>query len=39
MGGCLALDLAERRGREVAGLVLVNPIVHSERRDVGCCRC
>jgi carboxylesterase len=34
MGGCLALDLAERRGREVAGLVLVNPIVNTERRDV-----
>jgi carboxylesterase len=34
MGGCLALDLAERRGREVTGLVLVNPIVNSERRDV-----
>ena len=35
MGGCLALDLAERRPREVAGLVLVNPIVNRERRDVG----
>ncbi len=34
MGGCLALDLAQRRGREVAGLVLVNPIVHTERRDI-----
>ena len=34
MGGCLALDLAERRGREVAGLALVNPIVNSERRDL-----
>ena len=34
MGGCLALDLAERRSREVAGLVLVNPIVNRERRDV-----
>ena len=34
MGGCLALDLAARRGREVTGLVLVNPIVNSERRDV-----
>jgi carboxylesterase len=34
MGGCLALDLAERRGREVVGLVLVNPIVNSERRDI-----
>ena len=34
MGGCLALDLAQRRGREVAGLVLVNPLVNRERRDV-----
>ena len=34
MGGCLALDLAERRSREVTGLVLVNPIVNRERRDV-----
>jgi len=34
MGGCLAIDLAARRGREVAGLVLVNPIVNSERRDL-----
>ncbi len=34
MGGCLALDLAQRRGREVAGLVLVNPIVNSERRGL-----
>jgi carboxylesterase len=34
MGGCLALDLAEQRSREVAGLVLVNPIVNLERRDL-----
>ena len=34
MGGCLALDLAERRSRDVAGLVLVNPVVNSERRDL-----
>ena len=34
MGGCLALDLAERRGREVTGLVLVNPIVNRDRRDL-----
>ena len=34
MGGCLALDLAQRRGREVTGLVLVNPVVNSERRDL-----
>jgi carboxylesterase len=34
MGGCLALDLAIRRGREVAGLALVNPSVATERKDV-----
>jgi carboxylesterase len=34
MGGCLVLDLAIRRGREVAGIVLVNPSVATERRDV-----
>ncbi len=34
MGGCLALDLAVRRGREVAGLLLVNPSVATERKDV-----
>ncbi len=34
MGGCLALDLAQRRGREVEALVLVNPVVNSERRDI-----
>lgn len=33
MGGTLALRLAERRGAEVAGLVLVNPSVTTERRD------
>ncbi len=33
MGGSLALRLAEQRGSEVAGLVLVNPAVHSERPD------
>jgi carboxylesterase len=33
MGGCLALDLAIRRGREVAGLVLVNPFVATARKD------
>ncbi len=30
MGGTLALRLAEQRGDEVAGLVLVNPAVHTE---------
>ncbi|HET6562737.1 MAG TPA: alpha/beta fold hydrolase [Marmoricola sp.] len=34
MGGCLVLDLAIRRGRDVAGIVLVNPSVATERRDV-----
>jgi carboxylesterase len=33
MGGALALRLAENRPDEVAGLVLVNPAVHSERKD------
>ena len=33
MGGCLALDLAIRRGRDVAGLVLVNPFVSTARKD------
>jgi carboxylesterase len=33
MGGTLALRLAQLRPTEVAGLVLVNPAVHSERRD------
>jgi carboxylesterase len=34
MGGALALRLAARRSRDVAGLVLVNPAVHTERKDV-----
>ncbi|CAB4995047.1 MAG: alpha/beta fold hydrolase [Actinobacteria bacterium] len=33
MGGSLALRLAEQRADQVAGLVLVNPAVHSERPD------
>jgi len=33
MGGSLALRLAEEKGDGVAGLVLVNPAVHSERPD------
>ena len=32
MGGSLALRLAELRGDEVRGLVLVNPSVHSENK-------
>jgi len=32
MGGSLALRLAETRGDAVAGLVLVNPAVHSENK-------
>ena len=34
MGGGLALRLAADRGRDVAGVVLVNPAVHTERKDV-----
>ncbi len=34
MGGSLALRLAADRGREVAGLVLVNPAVSTLRKDV-----
>ena len=33
MGGCLALRLAENHGEAVAGLVLVNPSVLTERKD------
>jgi carboxylesterase len=33
MGGTLALRLAEMNGHDVAGLVLVNPAVHTERWD------
>ena len=34
MGGGLALRLAADRGRDVAGVVLVNPAVNTERKDV-----
>ena len=34
MGGCLALWLAERRPADLAGLVLVNPIVKSVNRQL-----
>ena len=34
MGGGLALRLAADRGRDVAGLVLVNPAVSTHRKDV-----
>ncbi|WP_238993589.1 alpha/beta hydrolase [Nocardioides caldifontis] len=34
MGGCLALNLAVDKGREVSGVVLVNPFVTSTRKDV-----
>lgn len=34
MGGALALRLAETRPADVAGLVLVNPAIGSERKDV-----
>lgn len=33
MGGSLSLRLAEKRPADVAGLVLVNPAVHTERKD------
>ena len=33
MGGSLTLRLAQQRGSKVAGIVLVNPAVHSERPD------
>jgi len=34
MGGCLALNLAVDKGREMSGLVLVNPCVGTTRKDV-----
>ena len=34
MGGCLALNLGIERGKDVAGLLLVNPAVGSARKDV-----
>jgi carboxylesterase len=34
LGGALALRLAADRGRDVAGLVLVNPAVDTRRKDV-----
>jgi carboxylesterase len=34
MGGFIGLKLAVDKGRDVAGLVLVNPIINSERKDV-----
>jgi carboxylesterase len=34
MGGSLVLQLAADRGREVAAIVLVNPAVSTERKDV-----
>jgi carboxylesterase len=34
MGGCLALRLAEQRGRDVAGVMLVNPAVASENAQL-----
>ncbi len=33
MGGFIALHLAVERGRDIAGLVLVNPAVNSTRKD------
>ncbi len=34
MGGCLALNLAADKGREVAGVILVNPAVATTRKAV-----
>ena len=34
MGACLALDLAAAKGRDIAGVVVVNPSVSTERKDV-----
>jgi carboxylesterase len=34
MGGCVALRLAEERGDQVAGIVLVNPFVSSTRKEL-----
>lgn len=34
MGGCLALNLAVEKRRDVAGVMLVNPAVGSARKDV-----
>jgi carboxylesterase len=34
MGGCLALNVAVDKGRDVSGLVLVNPCVGTARQDV-----
>lgn len=33
MGGALTLRLAEQHGEEIAGIILVNPAVHTERKD------
>ena len=33
MGGSLTLRLAEKHGSDIAGIVMVNPAVHSERPD------
>ena len=33
MGGALTLRLAEQHGDDIRGIVLVNPAVHTERRD------
>jgi carboxylesterase len=34
MGGCLVLELAERRAGEIAGLILVNPAVASTNKQL-----
>lgn len=33
MGGALTLRLAEQHGDEICGIILVNPAVHTERKD------
>lgn len=33
MGGALTLRLAEQHGEDIVGIVLVNPAVHTERKD------
>ena len=34
MGAFIGLNLAVEKGRDVAGLMLVNPAIHSERKDI-----
>lgn len=34
MGGCLAITLAERRGQDLAGIVVVNPAIASQNKQL-----